>query len=22
MGWNLAPDEGGYDLYIKLPDHL
>ena len=22
MGWNLAPDEGGYDLYTKLPDHL
>ena len=22
MGWNLAPDEGGYSLYNDLPDHL
>ena len=22
MGWNLAPDEGNYDLYTQLPDHL
>jgi hypothetical protein len=22
MGWNLAPSEGNYDLYNKLPDHL
>jgi hypothetical protein len=22
MGWNLAPSEGNYDLYTKLPDHL
>ena len=22
MGWNLAPSEGGYDLYTKLPEGL
>ena len=22
MGWNLAPEEGGYDLYNDLPDRL
>lgn len=22
MGWNLAPDEGNYDLYTQLPDNL
>jgi hypothetical protein len=22
MGWNLAPDEGGYAIYNHLPDHL
>ena len=22
MGWNLAPSEGNYDLYTKLPDDL